>query len=114
VTALNRYPRTSSLTLLARHRRMRQRIRAAVAGLEARLELYREELERRANAAYPFVLVHCGGSGKRYYISGGWPDADHAIRVHELDATWGMSAHTTSLHANLHEFIVTRERLPGR
>jgi hypothetical protein len=114
MTDPRRFSRTSSIGLLARHRRIRQRIRAVVAGFEARLEIYREELERRVRVAYPFVLVHRNGSGKRYYISGCWPDADHVISVCEIDEVWDAAAHTTSLRANLHEFTVTKDRVPGR
>jgi hypothetical protein len=109
----DRYPHVTNLGLLARHRKARQRMRDAVARFEAAIAPYREELERRARAAHPFVLIHRHVVGKRYCISGWWPDEDHVIGVHEIDRPKDAEA-GPYLHANLHEFIVTNERLTGR
>jgi hypothetical protein len=113
VASTDRYPHVTNRGLLDRHRRAQQWMRAVVAQCETAVAPYHEELERRARAAHPFVLIHRHVVGKRYCISGWWPDEMHAIGVHEIDRPADAPA-GPYLHANLHEFIVTNERLKGR
>jgi hypothetical protein len=113
MTARPRYTKVSNLGLLTRLRRLQERKRKAIAVIEAKLRPCREELDRRAREAHPFVLVHRAAPGKRYGISGWWPDGYHAIGVHEIDRPADAPA-GPYMYANLHEFIVTNERLKGR
>jgi hypothetical protein len=113
MTEKARYVKVSNLSLLTRFRRQQERRQKAIAAFDAKLRPYRAEIDRRAREAHPFVLVHRAVPGSRYCISGWWPDDYHTILVNEIDrpedAPAGMPA-----HANLHEFIVTTERLTGR
>lgn len=108
-----RYQKTSNLGLLRRYHKMRDRTNALIIKAKKQLEPYIGELDRRAREAHPFVLVHRAVPGKRYCISGWWPDGLHAIGVHEIDLPADAPA-GPYLRANLHEFIVTKERLTGR